>query len=62
LKAFANRFDIAEQPDLDPGDALLDAFGSHTIPERCQPVREPFGLADFDPVNFNTQSTQACRL
>jgi len=54
-EAFVNRFHIAEQSDLDPGNALLDTFRDNAIPERCQPVGEIFGLADLDHVNFNTQ-------
>ena len=61
-EAFADRFDITEQSDLDPGNALLDALGSNAIPERCQPLGEFFGLADFDYVNFNTQPAPKCQL
>jgi hypothetical protein len=61
-KAFTDRLNIAKESDLDAGNTLLDPFGSYTIPERCQPVGEFFRLADFDHVNFNTQSASACQL
>lgn len=61
-QAVANRFDIAEQTNLNASDALLDTFRGNIISKRCQPMGELFCLADLDRFKYNAQPAPECQL